>query len=194
MYDWVKNVNWKDAIMGLPGAMTKAVSKVADWIRPTMEKTVEEIAAADWEFKWKPLTEGFKSSLTAMPEVARRVMSDLERELEMELGEMSDELRHAWGAVWAKIKAPAIKPPPAVPGEPGMKGFVTGPPEPTPTPKPAVRPGEWMGLADIWRRLQTTGVQTEIQIAKQQLGELKGINKGVNKLVELGPSPATLLG
>ena len=84
--------NWKEVFIDLFN-MTKTVFvNMAKNIGAFFKAIWGWMKGDGWEFSWTPLTEGFKSALKEMPDIAKRGLTDTEIALSERLGAMTEKM------------------------------------------------------------------------------------------------------
>jgi len=204
IWTWFKQ-NWKDLFMDLTMAFGIFMKNL--W------ENLKNFVTAAWDyvvsfgekgsFMWTGLLEGFTWTVAQLPEIAAREMTDLEKQLALEIGQLTDTLGNKINKKYLErmasirtlmsdlsdafkldkvggeieLKVPEL---PKMPGMDADKGLQA----------------EIVGLAEMWKRISTakmdpqvkaTEENTEVaeegvQVAKKQLHETGETNKVLSKM------------
>jgi len=187
IWNWIKNLDWKKLLKTIflgPAALSKLV---LNRLQVDLEEVIANATDPKWEFKWKPLTEGFKPIKLDPFDIPERVMTDAERRLWKRLGQLRQKLKKAWeemlavdikdplkikevaekvadvaGAIVGKVKA----------GKEGLDLNVKV--------KADTQAGVFKGIVDVWRDIQSGILKDDVP--RQQLVVQQGMHKELKEI------------
>jgi hypothetical protein len=93
---WFAN-NWRDIFTDIWNITTTVASNIWENLKNLWNGIVGLFNGEGFSsFKWTPLTEGFKSAIKELPQIAAREMGPLETEMKAHLDELNGQLADAW--------------------------------------------------------------------------------------------------
>ena len=94
---WFGN-HWREVFTDLWNITKTIFSNLWTNVKGLWDAIWNYLKGDGWEFDWTPLTDGFKSAITELPEIAERELTDVEKKM----GAALDKARGEWGAEYNK--------------------------------------------------------------------------------------------
>ena len=123
---WVAN-NWRDILFTLVDGLKAFVTNIGKNLKALWDSIWNFIKGKGWDFEWTSLTDGFESSISTWPDIAKREVGAVEAELGALRDELGQELAADFQAHDAEFRANLADSP---------LGRVLGLSEETPTVEP----------------------------------------------------------
>lgn len=92
---WFAN-NWRDIFTDIWNITKTVAGNIWENLKNLWNGIVGLFKGEGFSFEWTPLTEGFKSAIKELPNIAEREMGPLEKQMKARLDELGGELADAW--------------------------------------------------------------------------------------------------
>ena len=166
--------NWRSVLTNIWEYTTTVFSNMADNIGAFFSSVGKWITGGDWEYAWKPLTDGFrKTMLTELPTLLRKGMTQTERDLLSRVSSLKAKLGRSWedkkqecADKMAVVKTEEMEESKMGVSSSSKKGRAALEKK----QKTDQRKLKFMGGDDMWKKLASLNKQDP---AKQQLAEQK---------------------
>jgi hypothetical protein len=90
--------NWRDVFKTTLDFTETVFSNIWENLKNLWDAIKGYMSGDGWSFDWTPLTEGFESSIKELPDIAKRELSVLEKEMQRDLEDTEKRLGENWVA------------------------------------------------------------------------------------------------